>query len=400
MTIKFGNDNVKFVNFEAKQKAYAEIAKKGGDADAQSAAFGEMMNALSGDSMDFIKKQVDLKTEDFLKAKADDQTLTQQEIKFYNDIKTDTDTKSKESVDVLVPKSIVDRIFDGMTQAHPLLSVIGLQNNGVRLKFLKSSQSGVAVWGDFMGEIKGQLDAKFGKEEAMQNKLTGFVVLPNDLLNYGPGYLKTYVITQLREAFAVAAEQAFLLGDGAHKPVGLNRDLTKGTADAEGVVTYAEKASAGTLTFGDSKTAAMEIAKAIKALSVDINGKPVVASGNTIFVMSPGDHLMVEAQFAIQNQNGQFVTSYPFGITIVESVYQPDNKVTVFVKGRYDAFQGGDMKIAQFDQTLAMQDATLWTAKQFFYGKARDNNSSAVYDLNLTAPGTTPAATTTTPASK
>ncbi|MDE3295904.1 phage major capsid protein [Lacticaseibacillus rhamnosus] len=395
MTIKFGDNTVEFKNFEAKQKAYAELSKKGGDADAQADAFGEMMNALSTDSMDFIKKQVDAKTEDFLKAKADDKSLTQQEIKFFNDIKTDTQTKGKDSVDVLVPKSIVDRIFDGMTQAHPLLQNINLTNNGMRLKFLKSNQIGTAVWGDFMGEIQGQLDAKFGKEEDMQNKLTAFVVLPNDLLDYGASYLKTYIITQLKEAFAVEAEKAYLLGDGAHKPVGLNRDLSKGTADENGVVTYAEKASAGTLTFANSKTAAKEIANVIKKLSVDANGKPVVANGNTIFVMAPGDHLLVEAQFAIQNLNGQFVTSYPFGITIIESVYQPEGKVTVFVKGRYDAFQGGSMSIKQFDQTLAMQDAMLWTAKQFFYGKARDNNATAVYTLDLADPGTTPTQPTT-----
>ncbi|QFR62501.1 phage major capsid protein [Schleiferilactobacillus harbinensis] len=149
--------------------------------------------------------------------------MTQQEIKFYNDIKTDTDTKSKESVDVLVPKSIVDRIFDGMTQAHPLLGVIGLQNNGVRLKFLKSA-SPELPFGRLHGRNQGPTGCQVRQGRGHAEQADRLCCAANDLLDYGPSYLKTYVITQLREAFAVAAEQAFLLGDGAHKPVGLNRD--------------------------------------------------------------------------------------------------------------------------------------------------------------------------------
>ncbi|KAA4797822.1 phage major capsid protein, partial [Bacteroides fragilis] len=30
----------------------------------------------------------------------------------------------------------------------------------------------------------------------------------------------------------------------------------------------------------------------------------------------------------------------------------------------------------------------LYTAKQFFYGKAKDDKAAAVYDLKLTTPGT------------
>jgi hypothetical protein len=113
--------------------------------------------------------------------------------------------------------------------------------------------------------------------------------------------------------------------------------------------------------------------------------------------MAPGDSLDVEAQFMVQNLAGQFVTAIPFGLTTVESEFAPEGKVIAFVKGRYDAYQAGSLSIAVFDQTLAMEDMDLYVAKQFFYGKAKDNNASAVYDLALAAPGTTPAEPTTAP---
>ena len=44
-----------------------------------------------------------------------------------------------------------------------------------------------------------------------------------------------------------------------------------------------------------------------------------------------------------------------------------------------------------------MEDMDLYVAKQFFYGKAKDNNAAAVYDLALATPGTEPTEPTTTP---
>lgn len=85
----------------------------------------------------------------------------------------------------------------------------------------------------------------------------------------------------------------------------------------------------------------------------------------------------------MQNVNGQWVLGYPFGIQVVESEYVPAGKVIAFVPDRYDAYIAGAINIRTFDQTLAMEDGTLYTAKQFAYGKAKDNNAAFVYDLNL-----------------
>ncbi|GAB5780936.1 hypothetical protein JMUB7512_27850 [Staphylococcus aureus] len=56
----------------------------------------------------------------------------------------------------LLPEETIDRIFEDLTTNHPLLADLGIKNAGLRLKFLKSETSGVAVWGKIYGEIKGQ----------------------------------------------------------------------------------------------------------------------------------------------------------------------------------------------------------------------------------------------------
>ncbi|EAD2717722.1 phage major capsid protein, partial [Listeria monocytogenes] len=135
----------------------------------------------------------------------------------------------------------------------------------------------LAVWGKIFGEIKGQLDATFSEEESIQNKLTAFVVVPKDLENFGPVWVKRFVVTQIEEAFAVALESAFIIGDGKDKPVGLTRKVGKGTNVVDGV--YPEKVASGTLTFASSKVTVNELTDVYKYHSVKENGKPLNVAG-------------------------------------------------------------------------------------------------------------------------
>lgn len=387
MTMNFNNDAM--TNFAEKRKAYAELVKSNASADEQQQGFTDMMDALSTDTLAEIKKQVNVQTEDYLNAKQQDPKMSMEETKFFNEISTDTGFKEPK----ILPQTTVTEVFDDMVQDHPFLKAIGLVNQGVSLKIIQSDASGVIAWGKIFGEITSQLDAKFTETEATQSKATAFMVLPKDLEEFGPAWIKQYVVTQISEAFAVGAEQAFLTGDGNDKPIGLNRQVQEGVTVTGGV--YPEKASAGTLTFANTKTAAKELAGVIKGLSVKENGHSVVAKGKTVLVMAPGDSLDVEAQFMVQNLAGQFVTAMPFGLTTVESEFAPDGKVIAFLPDRYDAFQAGPLKIMPYDQTLAIEDMDLFTAKQFFYGKAKDNNAAAVYDLSLTGSGSGTNQTTT-----
>ncbi|VDG18307.1 major head protein Cps [Lactobacillus plantarum JDM1] [Lactiplantibacillus mudanjiangensis] len=385
----FKFDSKAFTNFAAKRTAYADLVKAGAKAEDQQQGFTDMMDALGEDTMAEIKNQVHLQTEDYLDANRGETKMTNEEVKFFNEIKTDTGFKEPK----LLPETVVTEVFDDMVQAHPFLQAIGLVNQGISLKIIQSDASGVIAWGNIFGEISSQLDAKFTETKADQSKATAFMVLPKDLSDFGPTWIKQYVITQISEAFAAGAEKAFLTGDGNSQPIGLNRSVAKNVTVTGGV--YPEKASAGTLTFADTKTAAKELAGVIKGLSTKENGHAIVAKGKTVLVMAPGDSLEVEAQFMVQNLAGQFVTAMPFGLVTVESEFQPDKKVTAFVQGRYDAFQAGPLKIQAYDQTLAMEDMDLYTAKQFFYGKAKDDKAAAVYDLALAAPGTDTTQTTT-----
>ncbi|MBT2823079.1 phage major capsid protein [Staphylococcus coagulans] len=369
MTINLSDD------FKTARQALVDAIKNGESEDVQAEAYENMLNELFEET----KKQAKLEAEKATDLTTADKQLNASDRKFYNEINKEVGYKEEK----LIPEETIDRIFENLKTEHPLLSAIGLKNAGLRLKFLKSETKGQAVWGKIFGEIKGQLDAAFSDETAIQNKLTAFVVLPKDLTDFGPAWIERFVRTQIEEAFAVALEAGFLTGTGKEQPIGLNRQVQEGVSVQGGI--YPEKESFSTLTFKDPETTVKELTKVFKHHSTDDKGLPVMVKGNVYMVVNPSDAFDIQAQYTHLNAQGVYVTALPFNLTVVESVAQEAGKVLTFVKGRYDAYLGGGVNLKKFDQTFALEDLDLYTAKQFAYGKAKDNKAAAVHTLSLTA---------------
>ncbi|EJZ3328510.1 phage major capsid protein [Listeria monocytogenes] len=381
MTIKLKNN---LVNYEEKRTAFVNAVKNEETQEIQNKAYVEMVDAMAADIMDQAKKEARQEADQYISASRTDKNITNEEIKFFNDINKEVGYKEE----TLLPQTVVDEIFEDLTTEHPFLASIGMRTTGLRTKFLKSETSGLAVWGKIFGEIKGQLDATFSEEESIQNKLTAFVVVPKDLENFGPVWVKRFVVTQIEEAFAVALESAFIIGDGKDKPVGLTRKVGKGTNVVDGV--YPEKVASGTLTFASSKATVNELTDVYKYHSVKENGKPLNVAGEVTLLVNPTDAWDVKKQYTSLNANGVYVTALPYNLNIIESLFVPEKKAISYVAKRYDALIGGALNISTFDQTLAFEDLNLYAAKQFAYGKAKDEKAAAVWTLNIKPTDQTP----------
>lgn len=373
MTMKLSNE------FKTIRDNFLAAVNANEPAEKQNELYGAMLDELLNEA----KKQARAEAEGLIAANPADAKLSARERKFFNEITTDVGYKEEK----LLPQETIDRIFENLTTAHPLLAEIGMVNAGLRLKFLKSETSGVAVWGKIYGEIKGQLDAAFSEEEAIQSKLTAFVVVPKDLKDFGPAWVESFVSTQIDEAFAVALEAAFLAGDGNDKPIGLNRQVQEGVSITGGV--YPEKTALGDLTFADSVTTVKELTNVYKHHSTDEKGHAVAVDGKVVMVVNPSDAWDVKRQYTSLNAQGVYVTALPYNLKIVESLAQVAEKVVTFVNGRYDAYIGGGITLRKYDQTLAIEDMDLYTAKQFAYGKAKDDKAAAVWNLKVNESGKT-----------
>lgn len=369
----------KMENFEAKKAAYMDLVKEGADAEKQVKAWNELQDALVEDLTEKILNQVRNENMDSqILAARGQNVLTSEERKFFNEA-IDFGGFDEDSI---LPVTTQERVFEELVQRHPLLEAIGLQNLGAVTRFIYSDPTKAYAWGKLFGEIKGQVGAAFREEQISHLKLTAFAVIPKDMLELGPEWVERYVRTLLVESYSVGLEYGLVNGRGPaqDEPIGLMKDVDPDT----GAVT--DKTSSGTLTFAPShfgEVVAGELHDVIKALSTDAKGKARKVLNKVVMVVNPVDAISVQARNTIQTANGQWVTSLPFNIQVVESEEIPEKKALFFVKGEYLAALAGGYKINKFDQTLAMEDAMLYTIKQFANGKPKDNKTALVYDLDI-----------------
>ncbi|MFJ7585606.1 phage major capsid protein [Bacillus cereus] len=384
MTIKFNKSEV---FKEAKNKLTSVLSNAEATEKDQAEAFQNYFDALQSEVVNTVRSQVnDEMLDRSILQQRGQNVLTSEETKFFNAAVLDGGFKD----DSILPETTQERVFEDLVKAHPLLDALDLQDLGAVTKFIYSDATKAFAWKEIFGDISGQVNSAFRSEKIGQLKLTAFAVIPNDMLELGPVWVERYVRTLLVETYSVGLEYGFVKGRGAaqSEPVGLLKDVSPDT----GAVT--DKVSSGTLTFAPSQygeTVARELYGVVKALSTDAAGKTRKVDGKIIMVVNPTDAIGVQFRNTIQTSNGQWVMALPYNIQVVESDEIPVGKSLFFVKGQYIAAIAGGYKLKKFDQTLAMEDATLYTIKQFANGKPKDNKAALVYDLDITFPAPAPA---------
>ena len=213
-------------------------------------------------------------------------------------------------------------------------------------------------------------------------------------------WVDRYVRLQIKEAFAVAIEKTAIqgLGKAQDQPVGLMKEINR----SNGAVS--DKAVAGTLTLKDPDTSIREIGDVIKNLSTkefyDKDGNVKTSKGanvlnNVVIALNPADYIYTGVAF-MQLHNGSYVSPIPFNMTFEQSEFVPQGKAVAFDKTRYNFYAGSEVIVREFDQTLALEDMDLYTAKQFLYAEPDDNKTSFVYDVDFSTLGA-PKATDASP---
>lgn len=372
MTIKF-NKSEEFKN--AKNKLTTALAS--GDEAKQTEAFQNYFEALQEEVVNAVRSQVnDEMLDRSVLQQRGQNVLTSEEMKFFNAAVLDGGFNDES----ILPVTTQERVFEDLVQERPLLNALGLQDLGAVTRFIYGDPTKAYAWGQLFGGIAGQVNAAFTEEEFGQLKLTAFAVIPNDMLELGPVWIERYVRTLLVESYSAGLEYGFVNGNGNNQPVGLMKDVDSGT----GAVTT--KTSSGTLTFAPSQygeVVAGELHGVITALSTDAEGKARKVANRVVMAVNPIDLISVQARNTIQTSTGQWVMALPYNIQVVESEEIPAGQALFFVKGQYMAALAGGYKLKKFEQTLAIEDATLYTIKQFANGKPKDNKAALLYTLNI-----------------
>ncbi|MFR1802099.1 MAG: phage major capsid protein [Faecalispora jeddahensis] len=289
-------------------------------------------------------------------------------------------------LDVVMPKTIIDAVFEDLTTQHPLLDAIDFQNAGAVTEWLlNQNPRQLATWSPLCAEIVKELTSGFRKIDLTQNKLSAFIPVCKAMLDLGPAWMDRYVRTILSEALYLGLEDGILNGRGQtanlHEPIGARKNMAGAVDPATG---YPDKTKVAFTSFDP-----VSYGNLLAELSVTENGNPRVVS-DVILVVSPHDYLTkVMPATTVRGTDGTYTNNvFPFPTTVIQSTCIADNEAIIGLGKRYlmAAGTGKSGKIEYSDEYHFLEDERVYLTKFYGHGQPKDNNSFMLLDITNLKP--------------
>ena len=203
------------------------------DNDAFAKAFDKMLGCIETDIKEEYEQRVgDLQQEmdSRILAARGVRQLTSEERNYFQKLgeamKAKDPKQALANLDVAMPTTTIDAVFDELQTAHPLLSRINFRPSGGAVKVIMNTNGyQEAAWGELCDEIVKELTSGFKKIDTMLLKLSAFVPVCKAMVDLGPEWLENYVRQVLYEALSNGMEAGFVTGDGNGKPIGMTRQV-------------------------------------------------------------------------------------------------------------------------------------------------------------------------------
>ena len=182
-------------NLDLKQTEVQEqlrSALEGQDEKEIAAAFGEMARSIEKEILREARSEMQKELSDRATLEARGQAqLTSEERSYYDAV---VEKRGFEDLDVVMPKTIFDRVFEDLQLNHPLLSEIDFINTTGSIEWImRTAEATSAVWGPLTGKITEELSNGFKKESATLYKLSAFIPVSKSILDLGPVWLDNFV---------------------------------------------------------------------------------------------------------------------------------------------------------------------------------------------------------------
>lgn len=367
-------------------RAQMQSAAKEGNIENFNAAFDEMLTRIAEDirqeneaHMTALRGEMDTRV---LAARGVHQ-LTCEERSYYQKIgeamRAKNPKQALENLDVTMPKTVIDSVFEDLRTNHPLLSLIDFIPTGGAVQMIMNTNAHQeAAWGELCDEIVKELTSGFKEVNTTLLKLSAFLPVCKAMLELGPEWLDRYVREILWEALANGMEAGIVSGDGNGTPIGMNRQVGEGVTVTGGV--YPAKEAIPVTSFDPAV-----VGDLVARIAVDPSGKARVVD-NLVMVVNPVDyHSKVMPATTLQAPDGTYRRDVlPYPITIVQSPAVAEGEARFGMGKRYFAAAGTDKsgRIEYSDHARFLQDQRVYIIKAYANGMPKDNNAFLVLDIS------------------
>lgn len=288
-----------------------------------------------------------------------------------------------ESADLVMPETVIDRVFSELQTAHPLLSKIRFLSTGGAVKMLMNTNGfQKAVWGPLCTEIIKELISGFKEVKTDLLKLSAFIPVCKALIELGPEWLDDYIRQVLYEALSNGLESGIVGGTGSEEPIGMDRNIADGVAVVKGA--YPRKSPISVNSFAPAT-----FGKLVSMLAVDENGKPRTPR-DLILIVNPQDYYeKIMPATTIMNPDGSYRNNVlPVSAEIIQSAALPRGEAILGLAERYMAFAGlpPQGRITYDDSVRFLEDERVYLIKLYANGLPMDNNSFMLLDISELQP--------------
>lgn len=378
---------------DVKELMREELAQKfnsaleSGDAEQVAQAFADMAENIQQEVLERAKDAAAVEQMDAAALAARGlRQLTSTEKKYYEAViaamKTETPKQALANLDVTMPKTIFEDVFDSLKAEHKLLSAIDFNNTTYVTEWILSKNGKQkAKWGDITAEIEKELSGDFEKLDMVLYSLTAFMPIAKSMLDLGPAWLDSYVRQVLQDALYVGLEEGIVCGTGVKMPVGMMKDITAAHADGEA---YPDKAAIKVVAFTPEVYGGL-----ISKMAVSRNNRPRTV-GEVIMVVNPVDYFKrVFPATTIQRPDGTYANNVlPYPTEVIQSEEIPSGKAVLGIAKQY--FMGigtGKDGVIEYDDSYKfLQRERVYAGHLYGNGKPKDNNSFLVLDISELRP--------------
>lgn len=293
--------------------------------------------------------------------------LSQEERKFYEGFKDIKQSITANQIDI-IPTEIIDRTLDDVKKASPILKLVNMAPANVK-KWIVASHSGVAVWGALTDTIKGELSAEITALNIELHMLSAYLVIPKAIRELSMEFVDRYFMAILSEAMQDGLVKGYLDGDGKTGPIGIFRQI--------GAVESAGTNKAKTVLTTVTKFSPKGLAQVRKTLTND--GKRVV--DKLYLICNPSDEAeYVDPAMFGETLTGGYVNRSFIDIEKIVDANCPKGKAAFTIAGYYTMGTTG-VRVTEYDQTKAMENADLIIANCYANGRAVDDNVAVIFDV-------------------
>lgn len=356
------------------------------DSEAFVAAFDEMLQHVSeqvtAEAMERMEEMQQAADSRILAARGVHQ-LTKEEREYYQAFADAAKSKNPHQavteMELTLPRTVVDSVFEDLRHNHPLLSKINFIPSAGNVEILMNTNGyQEATWGELCDETVKELTAGFKVFNAGLFKLSAFLPVCLAMLDLGPEWLDRFVRETLYEAIANGLEKAIVDGDGKEKPIGMTRDVSAEAAVVDGV--YPKKDAISVTAF-DAKTVGDLVAR----VAIDGTGHARTVT-DIVLAVNPVDYFKkVMPATTIMAPDGTYRNNVmPYPMEIVQVAGLSEGEAAFGTSKRYFATAGTEKegRIRASDHAMFLQGKRVFLVEAYANGRPKDNSSFLRLDIS------------------